>query len=176
MRKRYNTLNEEMNRMKSLFDESRLYGNLVDNQKENIISEQYKFLQRLKNLGKIKLKSFEDIKILEDFMNRKIRNVDDILKHVDDFDTMWKIIIPNLDTTALRRQLGFLKEVVDADQLKNIPKDILLNDILPSFPKKGGMRDMVYDMWLVSRGESRLLPATTETRVLKVDDAGELGS
>ena len=30
MRKKYNTLSEEMNRMKTLFTEERLYGNLVD--------------------------------------------------------------------------------------------------------------------------------------------------
>ena len=174
MKRKYNTLNEEMNRMKSLFGESRLYGNLVDGQKENIISEQYKFLQKLKNLGKIKLTAFEDIKVLEKFINREITNVGDMIKHIDDFDTMWKTIIPNLNTVRLKKSLGILKEVADNGKLKNIPEDILLTKILPSYPKKGGMRDMVYDMWLVSRGETRLLPTTIETRIVKLDDAGGL--
>jgi hypothetical protein len=174
MKRKYNTLNEEMNRMKSLFGESRLYGNLVDGQEENIISEQYKFLQKLKNLGKIKLTSFEDIKVLEEFINREITNVGDMIKHIDDFDAMWKTIIPQLNTVRLKKSLAILEEVADADQLKNIPEDIFLSKVLPSYPKKGGMRDMVYDMWLSARGESRLLPATIETRIVKLDDAGGL--
>jgi hypothetical protein len=47
MKKKYNTLNEEMNRMKSLFGESRLYGNLVDNEEKNILTEGYRFFRGL---------------------------------------------------------------------------------------------------------------------------------
>ena len=43
MKRKFETLNEEINRMKSLFGESRLYGNLSDYQEENIITEQFKF-------------------------------------------------------------------------------------------------------------------------------------
>ena len=51
-----NTLNEEINRMKSLFGESMLYGNIVDN--ENIVSEQYRFFRNLENIFK---KTYEKI-------------------------------------------------------------------------------------------------------------------
>ena len=40
MKKKYNTLNEEVNRIKTLFTEERLYGNIVD--KSPIIVEQWK--------------------------------------------------------------------------------------------------------------------------------------
>tara|TARA_R110002020_G_scaffold209049_1_gene414911 strand:+ start:6010 stop:8127 length:2118 start_codon:yes stop_codon:yes gene_type:complete len=174
MRKKYNTLNEEINRMKSLFGESRLYGNLVDNQEENIISEQYKFLQKLKNLGKIKLKNLEDLKVLENFQNMKIWNFGDIIKHVDEFQGMWKILNPKWDFDQAKLVLKDLKESVENGQIKNIPEDVFIRDVLPVFPHKGGMYDMVYDMYLVANGKSRLLPAAVETRIVKVNKSGDI--
>ena len=57
MKRRYNTLNEEVNRMKSLFGESRLYGNLVDNKEKNILTEGYRFFDNLSDAFKLTFRS-----------------------------------------------------------------------------------------------------------------------
>ena len=86
MKKKYTTLNEEMNRMKSLFGESRLYGNLVGNGKTNLITEagpgKRFFAKNLAKAFSVTLKTFEDLGNFTKFLNREINSVDDMIKHV----------------------------------------------------------------------------------------------
>jgi hypothetical protein len=168
MKKNYKTLNEEINRIKSLFNEGRLYGNLVDN---NTITEQRKFLSNIKDAFSIALKT-TDPKILskfQDFMNVEIRNVDDIIKHVDDFEDLWGIVVPNLNTSKVKVNLVKVKNAIEGGKLENLSEEKLFNSVLPGFPEKGGMRDMIYDFWLEANGKSRNLPQKVETRIVKTD-------
>ncbi len=169
MKRKYNTLNEEMNRMKSLFGETRLYGNLVD-KKENIVSEQYRFFRNLDSIYKVTLKSFDDLGNFTKFINREISNVDDIIKHLDEFDTLWRVVLPNVKNwTGVKNNLNRLKKLSDSGKLKNIPEDQWINKVLPGFPEKGGMRDIVNDMWRKANGKNPYLPQKVETRIVKTD-------
>ena len=168
MKRKYKTLNEEVNRMKSLFGESMLYGNIVDN--ENIVSEQYRFFRNLENIFKVTLKSFDDLGNFTKFINREIRNVDDIIKHLDEFDALWRVVLPNVKNwTGVKNNLKKLKTLRDSDSLKDIPEEIWVSKVLPGFPEKGGMRDMVNDMWRTANGKSPYLPQKVETRIVKTD-------
>lgn len=174
MRKKYNTLNEEMNRMKSLFGESRLYGNLVD-KKEEIITEQYGFFRNLDSLFKVSLKSFDDLGTFTKFVNREIKNVDDIIKHFDEFNTLWRVVLPNVKNwTGLENNLKKLKKITDSGNLNTIPKNEWIDDVLPGFPEKGGMRDMVDDMWRKANGKNSLLPQNIGKQEIAVTTKGEL--
>lgn len=136
MKRKYNTLNEEMKRMKSLFGESRLYGNIVD-KKEEIITEQYGFFRNLDSLFKVSLKSFDDLGTFTKFVNREIKNVDDIIKHFDEFNKLWRVVLPNVKNwTGLENNLKKLKKITDSGNLNTIPKDVWINKILPGFPEK----------------------------------------
>lgn len=169
MKRKYNTLNEEMNRMKSLFGESRLYGNLVD-KKENIVSEQYRFFRNLDSIYKVTLKSFDDLGNFTKFINREISNVDDIIKHLDEFDTLWRVVLPNVKNwEGVKNNLNRLKKLSDSGKLKNIPEDQWINKVLPGFPEKGGMRDIVNDMWRKANGKNPYLPQKVETRIVTTD-------
>lgn len=169
MRIKYNTLNEEMNRMKSLFGETRLYGNLVD-KKENIVSEQYRFFRNLDSIYKVTLKSFDDLGNFTKFINREISNVDDIIKHLDEFDTLWRVVLPNVTNwTGVKNNLNRLKKLSDSGKLKNIPEDQWINKVLPGFPEKGGMRDIVNDMWRKANDKNPYLPQKVETRIVTTD-------
>lgn len=53
--------------------------------------------------------------------------------------------------------------------MNTIPKDVWINKILPGFPEKGGMRDMVNDMWRTANGKSPYLPQKVETRIVTTD-------
>jgi len=169
MKRKYNTLNEEMNRMKSLFGETRLYGNLVD-KKENIVSEQYRFFRNLDSIYKVTLKSFDDLGNFTKFINREISNVDDIIKHLDEFDTLWRVVSPNVKNwTGVKNNLNKLKKLSDSGNLKNIPEDVWMIEVLPGFPEKGGMRDIVNDMWRNANGKNPYLPQKVETRIVTTD-------
>jgi hypothetical protein len=177
MKKKYNTLNEEMNRMKSLFGESRLYGNLVGNEKTNLITEQGPgkrfFARNLAKAFSVSLKSFEDLGQFTKFLNREINSVDDMIKHVDDFPVMWKAVTRNkIDMSKVRKNLDLLKKIDKGGKFKGLSKENALT-IVNGFPAEGGMQDMVKDMWLVANGKS--LPTVIDTRIAVIDPkSGEL--
>ena len=79
MRNRHKNLNEEIIRMKSLFTEERLYGNLVEittETKKNIM-EQARPFQSLKRAFSLGLKSI-DPKILTRYINFKVDGFGDL--------------------------------------------------------------------------------------------------
>jgi hypothetical protein len=167
MKKNFKTLNEEINRMKSLFDEDRLYGNIKE---DKIISEQYRFFSNIADAFKVTLKSFDQLDTFTKFINMEINSIDDIIKHVDEFDDMWRIILPNVKNwDALKNNLKKLKTLQGNGKLKNITEDVWIKQVLPGFPERGGMRDMVNDMWRIANGKNPYLPQKVETRIVKTD-------
>ena len=91
MKNKIKTLNEEISRMKSLFSEERLYGNLVKN--TSMLHEQRRPLQSLKRAFTAGLKTI-DPKILTNYLNFKIGTFDDLSKHIDEFPNVWRQLIP----------------------------------------------------------------------------------
>ena len=89
MKKKYNTLNEEVNRIKTLFTEERLYGNIVD--KSPIIVEQrYKKLIKALSPASAVLKGLDTKRITRfttDYFD--IKSFGDALKHLEGFPTIW---------------------------------------------------------------------------------------
>ena len=166
MKKNYETLKEEINRIKLLFGESRLYGNIENDVK--IITEQYKLFSNIADAFKVSLKSFNQLDTFTKFLNREINNVDDIIKHVDDFEDMWKIIDKNLNTVLLKSNLIKLKKVIELDRLKNMSQEDL-KIFLKGIPVQGGMQDIIYDIWAKSKGLSTNLPQKVDNRVVKLD-------
>ena len=178
MKRRYNTLNEEKNRIKSLFGESRLYGNLVSNEKTNLITEagpgKRFFAKNLAKAFSVTLKTFEDLGNFTKFLNREINSVDDMIKHVDDFPVIWKSIAKKTDMLAVRRNLVKLSKLDEMGKLKGISEESIVK-IINGFPNEGGMQDMILDMWLVANGKSKKLPAVIDTRIAVIDPkSGEL--
>lgn len=166
MKSKFKNINEQIDRMKSLFGESRLYGNLVED-KKIVIKEQARFFRKASDLFSVAFKSFDDLATWNKFINVEIRNIDDIIKHVDDFSAMWKIIDPNIKMADLKEVLKGWKLAQSKGMLKDLPQESLYG-VLKVIPEKGGMREMMYDMWLEANGMSRNLPATTgEKRIVK---------
>ena len=169
MKKNFKTLNEEIKRMKSLFDEGRLYGNIKE-EDVKIINEQYRFFSNIADAFKVTLKSFDQLDTFTKFINMEINSIDDIIKHADEFDDMWRIVLPNVKNwDALKNNLKKLKTLQDNGKLKNITEDVWIKQVLPGFPERGGMRDMVNDMWRIANGKNPYLPQKIETRIVKTD-------
>lgn len=172
MKRKYNTLNEEMNRMKLLFGESILYGNLVDNGKTNLITEagpgKRFFAKNLAKAFGVTFSTLEDLGKFTKFLNREINSVDDMIKHVDDFPGIWKAVAKKTDIAAVKRNLLLLKKMEEKNLFKGRSRESM-DIILNGFPPEGGMKDMVFDMWLEANGKSSKLPAVIDTRIVVID-------
>ena len=140
MKRRYNTLNEEVNRMKSLFGESRLYGNLVDNKEKNILTEGYRFFDNLSDAFKLTFRSLDDLGKFTKFINVEINNVDDIVKHVRQFPGLWKTIasgVKNWDAV-----LKNLEVLLKKNDIKEILK--ILEKLVLGYSSKSQILDKVF--------------------------------
>jgi hypothetical protein len=168
-----NNLNEEINRMKSLFGDSNLYGNLIseDTNKSVLLVEQGKggIGKRIakilssssdeisSSLSKA-LKSVDPVRATK-FANTEISSFDALLRHIDDYADIWKTIIPDqrqfdnvVDTVAAFRNITGdpvkLKKLQDEIAKGNITK----KQFLQTLPPEGGIYEMFDDLWESSIG------------------------
>lgn len=166
MKKKYNNINEQVLRIKSLFNNERLYGNL---------NEQRRLFNNISDAFNIKLKSFDELSKFNKFINSEINDVDDIIKNVDIYEDLWRRLLPNVDFIKLKRNLDSFNSVYKKGNLNKIPEEVFLEKVLKAFPEKGGMRDVVLDMWLEANGRSRNLPSVSQNKIAKLDPkTGEL--
>ena len=108
MRKKYSTLTEEINRMKSLFTEERLYGNIVEKQ---LLTEGnvFKYLGKaFANSSAPAVKSLGHIRVNKAFSSA-IDNFAGLSKHLNDFDDVWKAM--GLTGDELRVSKGTIKNL-----------------------------------------------------------------
>ncbi len=203
--KKIKTLNEEMNRMKSLFGDDRLYGNLVEldtitlTGSKTLLNEQWgRLFSKLDDLklpkGKFWSGTLKGFDAFADFekrfakmLNTEIRGIDDLIKHFDEYNDIWKVALGNAgDLAKVKRSLQKVKTLMsDGDKWKNFPEERFFPykradgssspGILAAFPDRGGMRQMIYNSWLSANG--RNLPAVKSTgdiTVVKFSDDGKL--
>ena len=147
MRNRHKNLNEEIIRMKSLFTEERLYGNLVEittETKKNIM-EQARPFQSLKRAFSLGLKSI-DPKILTRYINFKVDGFGDLVRHLDEFDSIWKAVIPsNINMKKINGILSTLDNLPPEKIAKISWEDF--SKFIDNVPKEGGLRETVYDLF-----------------------------
>ena len=65
--------------------------------------------------------------------------------------TKKKLILNSISSyilKKLKRNLDSFNSVYKKGNLNKIPEDEFLQKVLPAFPEKGGIRDLVLDMWL----------------------------
>jgi len=153
MKRRYNTLNEEMNRMKSLFGESRLYGNLVDKQEDsnNLITEGFKVFDNLADAFRLAGKGFDNIQLTK-FLNYEINAIGDMVSHVSGFKSIWDILAPeqNWAKTAqvLKKIEGDLPKIPDLEESRYVS---YYKNHMDAIPQEGGLRDIAKQMLTEAR-------------------------
>tara|TARA_R100000315_G_C5235726_1_gene147946 strand:+ start:6789 stop:8381 length:1593 start_codon:yes stop_codon:yes gene_type:complete len=168
MKNKIKTLNEEISRMKSLFSEERLYGNLVKN--TSMLHEQRRPFQSLKRAFTAGLKTI-DPKILTDYLNFKIGTFDDLSKHIDEFPNVWKQLVPAaVDLVKVNSFIKSLDYMANTGQLKNVDKDAFIA-ALKDVPTEGGMRETVVELYSEALGGSKVIEMNpTKIEVEKVGD------
>ena len=159
MKKKYNTLNEEVNRIKTLFTEERLYGNIVD--KSPIIVEQrYKKLIKALSPASAVLKGLDTKRITRfttDYFD--IKSFGDALKHLEGFPTIWVKVMGNNGVnklTSAKRVFKFIENVKAGKHtvyknLKEIPEEVI-DDLTIRVTRQGGLRDQFIDLIDNARG------------------------
>jgi len=168
MKNKMKTLNEEISRMKSLFSEERLYGNLVKN--TSMLHEQRRPLQSLKRAFTAGLKTI-DPKILTNYLNFKIGTFDDLSKHIDEFPNVWKQLIPaSVDLVKVNSFIKSLDYMANTGQLKNVDENVFVA-ALKDVPTEGGMRETVVELYSEALGNSKVIEMNpTKIEVEKVGD------
>lgn len=166
------TLNEEINRMKSLFNDSRVHGNLNES---ILLTEQgigKKLMKSLSNVAVV-LKGF-DPKLLTNFLETEIRNFDDLNRHLNQYESIWKKIIPSSkDFDYVKDMASELTRIQTKGTLNQLDEK-LIKDILKGIPEEGGLREAFLDMWLESQGKSiKNVPDNTQRVVVKDVKTGE---
>ena len=118
MRKGFKNINEQTNRMKSLFTDERLYCNMVD--KPKVITEQ-RWLKALSELGVIMKYPKEMLEKIAQAANRPIRKFDDFIRVFDDFPTMYTKVLsdlaPGFKAQEIKNWLNVLKQLDESIQL-----------------------------------------------------------
>jgi len=173
--KKLKNLNEEIARIKSLFSEERLYGNIEE---PKLVVEQLKKVMRdvLSAVGPT-LKSF-DPKLLTKFKNADFSSFDVVSKHLNEFDVIWEAIVKNPKKLESAKEIFNLFAGVNAgksSKYKNvgeIPEEVFSN-YLTGIPKEGGLREQFIDLWLVSKNktpETNVNPPNVSNIVFKKGD------
>jgi hypothetical protein len=165
MKKKYINLNEEINRMKSLFNNSRVHGNINESL---LLTEQgigRRIADALDSAGSSVAKAIKNVdpKLATNFLNSEIKNLDDLARHLNDYKSLWKSMGINWDyandvVVSLNswEKSGRLKNISDSDMLA------IINDL----PAQGDLRGMVFDLWKESKGS--YIPPKTKSQTIVV--------
>lgn len=170
MKRKHKTLNEELNRIKSLFTEERLYGNLVGGKENELITEQpVQLLKNLFNLKKTKNlfinKKLFPLTDLDNFSKSldNLNDFEDFSKIINDYRGIWKTIIPQVkDWKNVSGVFDYVK--LKEKQLFNL-SDEKFNNFKKSsvslLPKEGGIRDI----YIFMLNKKRKMYKPTKTKV-----------
>ena len=131
MMKNYKNLNEQISRIKSLFGDDRIHGNLINEEIESskpLVTEQKWKKQLLnaikgvdvdssvyKNIRKALL-SVDDA-VSTKFLNYEVRNIGDMVKYLDEFPAIWKA---SLGEQGFKRFKQTMDALNDPDYVKRI--------------------------------------------------------
>ena len=149
---KYNTINEEMLRIKSLFTEERLFGNLVD--KENILTEQLgpSFRKISKTIDDIKaLKSKipkSEIPNINKMLDAEISNTRDLLDNLTTYGNIWKMLVPDDELNKVKAILNQIDKIYKGDLTKVDLFKKNADGIMPIdyVTSSGGLKEMLLDL------------------------------
>jgi hypothetical protein len=166
------TLSEELGRIKSLFSEERLYGNIIESK---LLTEQgigKRLADALETASSSVAKAIKNIdpKLATNFLNSEINTFDDLAKHLNDYKSLWRSMGIDWDyandvVINLNRwnQTGYLKNVSDKDMLA------IINDL----PVEGDLKGMVFDLWKESKGKYIPPKTKSKTTIVTKSNTGE---
>jgi hypothetical protein len=167
------TLNEQLNRMKSLMGDGRLYGNLVDKKPINewrligqaaknsdeafeIFSKAEKYYDDAVKSGKVSRTpeflnniskgTSENYNTILNNFSRNLDTVDDMVKHMDEFDAIYKGILSPTQYDSYKSFIKFASE----NGIENINIVKGLEDGSPyfmKFPAELNLRWVIFSQW-----------------------------
>ena len=173
MKKKYSDLNEEVNRIKSLFTEERLYGNLKQNKllTEQPVARRIADALDVPSSTVVKAIKNVDPKLATNFLTTEFRSFDDILQHLENYKSIWKNSGINWENTY--DAISFFKTSSDNGFLKTADKNQILT-VINDLPTEGDLRGIAFDLWQKSRGTPTNFKPKNQTIVVsKSKTSGE---
>ena len=152
MKKKYSDLNEEVNRIKSLFTEERLYGNL----KQNKLLTEQPVARRLADALEVSSSAVSkgikniDSKLATNFLNSEISTFNDLAKHLNEYKSLWRAM--GIDWDRANEAILALKRYSDTGFLKTADDNLILQ-VINDLPVEGDLRGMVFDLWKESKNK-----------------------
>jgi hypothetical protein len=154
--KKINNLNEQINRMKQLMGESRLYGNLVESNGV-LLTEGVGTGTLLRGLKKtdVRFKNIDPKFLPDEAFNFPTRSLDDITTHLKTYPQIWKALIP--DEATYTRTI----KIIDAIQNPK-PGGVTLfkiydgDPVFEHIPDVGGLREAALAHYIKSTDLSNL--------------------
>ena len=168
------TLSEELGRIKSLFSEERLYGNIIESK---LLTEQgygrriADALESANSSGISKAIKNVDTTLATNFLNSELKSFDDIARNLNEYRRLW--INSGIDWEKTNDIIGALKRYSDTDFLKSANKDLILQ-VINDLPLEGDLRGIAFDLWQKSRGTPTNVKPKNQTFVVsKSKTSGE---
>ena len=124
------TLSEELGRIKSLFSEERLYGNIIESKlltEQPIARRIADALESANSSGISKAIKNVDTTLATNFLNSELKSFDDIARNLNEYRRLW--INSGIDWEKTNDIIGALKRYSDTDFLKSANKDLILQVI-----------------------------------------------
>jgi hypothetical protein len=179
--KKINNLNEQLNRMKSLMGDGRLYGNLVDKKPINewriigqfaknsdealeLFARAEKYYDDAVKSGKVsKVPSMIDDVVkssgqgsFETILSRFSRNldtVDDMIKHMDEFDDVYKAVLSPKQYDSYKSFIKFASEngIENLDIIRGIESG---SPYFMRFPAELNLRWVIFAQWFKKQPNS----------------------
>ena len=172
MKKKYTNLNEEIHRIKSLFNEERLYGNLKE---KKLLTEQG-IARRLSDALDTASTSISkaikniDYKLATNFLNSEISTFNDLAKHLNEYKSLWRAM--GIDWERANDAILALKRYSDTGFLKTADDKLILQ-IINDLPVEGDLRGMVFDLWKDSKGKYTPPKTKNQTIIVSKSKSGE---
>ena len=172
MKRRYGNLNEEMNRIKSLFTEERLYGNLRENK---LLTEQgigRRLADALETASSSVAKAIKNVdpKLATNFLNSEINTFGDLAKHLNEYKSLWKSM--GIDWDYANDAVLSFKKWSDSGFLKTADDKLILQ-VINDLPAEGDLRGMVFDLWKESKGKYTPAKTNPKTTIVTKSNTGE---
>jgi len=172
MKKKYTNLNEEIHRIKSLFTEERLYGNLKQNKllTEQGIGRRLSDALETASTSISKAIKNSDPKLATNFLNSEINTFDDLAKHLNEYKSLWRSM--GIDWDYANDAILSFKKWSDTGFLKSADDKLILQ-VINDLPVEGDLRGMVFDLWKDSKGKYTPPKSKNQTTIVSKSNKGE---
>ena len=140
----------------------------------NLISEQgigRRLVDALEDSSSAVAKAIKNIdpKLATNFLNTEIKSFDDLVKHLNDYKSIWRST--GIDWDYTNKAILSFKKWSDSGFLKTADDNLILQ-VINDLPTEGDLRGIAFDLWKKSKGTYSPTKPKSQTIVVKDKKSG----